>query len=449
MAAPSLAQTLDRSRNRTAQVLALALVLRCAVACPLLVAADAVTRASTVDTQRYLELARSIAIDGRFVFAGVPELKRTPGYPLFLVPAVWTGNALTIVPLQILLGCATVYLVMLLARALSAGERVATWAGLALAVEPLSVVYPSVLLSETLHAFFLAAFALAIAVYLRRRSTRTLVAAALCSAAAVYVRPVTVFLPLLVAAAIALGSGGLRVPTPVRVRHAAVYLTVFVALTVPWVIRNGRVTGYYALTSMLDRRAAIGYGGAIDAARFTAPRAGEVVSADRYRQMRTDAVRAVIQHPGAAAQLFASGFVRLFIDPGAAMYLQLWNVAPIGLGAAPLDSNFAARLASTVRARPFVVAFEGVLLLVFASYVVVGIYALRIAPRPHRGVLWFALGTCAYLAVVSAAPGGGGRARLRHPMMPFVALLAGYGIAHVRQPAAHPLSAGALEDRVA
>ncbi len=424
-------------------------MLRCAVAWPLLVAADAVSRASTEDTPRYLELARSIAHDGRFVFAGVAELKRTPGYPVFLVPAVWTDNALAIVPLQILLGCATVYLVMLLARVLSANERVATWAGLALAVEPLSVVYPSVLLSETLHAFFLIAFALDIAVYLRRRSTGALVAAALCSAAAVYVRPVTVFLPLLVAVVIVLGFEGSRVSTLVRVRHAAVYLTVFLALTVPWVIRNGRVTGYYAFTSMLDRRAAIGYGGAIDATRFIAPRAGEVVSADRYREMRRDAVRTVLEQPGAAARLFASGFVRLFIDPGAAMYLQLWNVAPIGLGAGPLDSTFAARVASAVRARPFVSAFEGALLLVFASYVAISLYALRIAPRPHRGALWLVLGVCAYLAVVSAAPGGGGRARLRHPMMPFVALLAGYGLAQSRLAAAHALSAGALEDRVA
>jgi hypothetical protein len=34
-------------------------------------------------------------------------------------------------------------------------------------------------------------------------------------------------------------------------------------------------------------------------------------------------------------------------------------------------------------------------------------------------------------------------------MMPFIALLAGHGLAHVRARTAHPIPAGAWEDRVA
>src|SRR5262245_41622565 len=136
---PSRQPGADQSRNSTAQVLALALVLRCVAATPLLVAADAVDRASFVDSERYFDLARSLAVDGQFVFGGVAELKRTPGYPVFLLPAVWTGSRLAIIPLQILLGCATVYLVMRIARLLSDDNRVATCCGVALAIEPLSI----------------------------------------------------------------------------------------------------------------------------------------------------------------------------------------------------------------------------------------------------------------------------------------------------------------------
>jgi hypothetical protein len=238
------------------------------------------------------------------------------------------------------------------------------------------------------------------------------------------------------------------VPAVTRGRHAAVYLTVFLVLTVPWVIRNAHVAGYYGFSSILDRRAAIGYGGAIDAPRFVAPSNGADVSADRYGEMRRDVVRLALEHPGAMVRLYASGFARLFIDPGAAMYLQLWNVAPIQLGAAPLDGAFLSRAVAVARARPALVAFEVALLLVFASYLLAGLYAVRIVPPPLRGALWFALAVCAYLAVVSAGPGSGG-ARLRHPMMPFIALLAGYSLAHVRARKAAPVPASARENRVA
>ena len=55
------------------------------------------------DSGNYVKLAQTLSETGRFEKQGEPELVRTPGYPLFLVPGVIIGHVegVTIV-LQIL-----------------------------------------------------------------------------------------------------------------------------------------------------------------------------------------------------------------------------------------------------------------------------------------------------------------------------------------------------------
>jgi hypothetical protein len=45
------------------------------------------------DTASYLEPGRNLLLHGRFVTAGLPEIGRTPGYPIFLAAASLPGSA--------------------------------------------------------------------------------------------------------------------------------------------------------------------------------------------------------------------------------------------------------------------------------------------------------------------------------------------------------------------
>ena len=74
---------------------------------------------NTKDAKEYVSLAEELVRHGRFMSStcpiigariNLPEIVRTPGYPLFLVPGVWLGHLrLVTVPLQIFLSCLTVF----------------------------------------------------------------------------------------------------------------------------------------------------------------------------------------------------------------------------------------------------------------------------------------------------------------------------------------------------
>src|SRR5438477_10677527 len=154
---PSSLQPLGGFRSHvTGQALPKILVI--AVSVRVLFAASAwlVARDPTVfhspDTITYVAPAQGILSSGTFSVRGEPEIARTPGYPLFLVPGLLLGQleAVTIT-LQIGLSALTVWGVFVLARRLFPQDRrTASIAAMLYALEPLSVIYSSILLTESL-----------------------------------------------------------------------------------------------------------------------------------------------------------------------------------------------------------------------------------------------------------------------------------------------------------
>src|SRR3989440_4661521 len=132
-------------------MLAIAVVIRGSFA----LGAWLVTKDRTVfhvpDTGSYLAPARDLLAHGTFTRDGRPELARTPGYPLFLVPGVWLGSVeATTIALQIGLSALTVAGVFVLARLVFNDGPVALLAAGLYAVDPLSAIYTTILVSETL-----------------------------------------------------------------------------------------------------------------------------------------------------------------------------------------------------------------------------------------------------------------------------------------------------------
>ena len=154
------------------------------------------------DTNSYLEPARSLLSRGDFSRQGVPELLRTPGYPLLLTAGVALGHVEVVtVALQMLLGLITIVVIFRLTRSLTGSRPAAIAAGLLLAVEPLSLIYTSYLMAETLFTCLLVLMIAALASYDRSNSFAQLTVAALLLAAATLVRPITYFLPPVIAMA--------------------------------------------------------------------------------------------------------------------------------------------------------------------------------------------------------------------------------------------------------
>jgi hypothetical protein len=197
------------------------------------------------DTTSYLEPGRNLLLHGRFFANGVADLVRTPGYPLFLavtslfgLPTAAVGN--------VILSVFCVFLVWKLGRVVSGDDRIALGAAWIFAFEPVSLIYSYALMSECLFLVLLLLSMERLAVFLRRRRLRVLVAAGLWLAAATFVRPITLYLPAALAAGLFLALA--RVPG-LRWKAPAVLLVSALPWLAAWQIRNFVETGYSGFSS--------------------------------------------------------------------------------------------------------------------------------------------------------------------------------------------------------
>lgn len=70
------------------------------------------------DTISYLIPTLELFHSGKFMSDGEPELFRTPGYSLFLMPGLLFGNLDVTIILQIILSCLTVYFIYKISQTL-------------------------------------------------------------------------------------------------------------------------------------------------------------------------------------------------------------------------------------------------------------------------------------------------------------------------------------------
>ena len=133
----------------------------------------------TRDTTSYVTAAQEMVAYGTFTSGGQPELERTPGFPVLLVPGVWLGQLeLVTIALNIMLSAATVWLVYRLSLQLFGRPQMAAVAAALYAIEPLSILYCSFLLTETLFAFLTALMLLCMELYIQLNTLRHLIGSA-------------------------------------------------------------------------------------------------------------------------------------------------------------------------------------------------------------------------------------------------------------------------------
>ena len=403
------------------------------------------------DTDSYLSTATSLVEEGRFAQSGEAEIRRTPGYPLLLTIGVLAGRpeAVTII-LQVLIGMLSVYGVYALARRLAMfgkpwDSSVASLAALLYALDPLSVLYSSVLLSETLFTALLIAHLYGLIRYLETRSLHFVGLAALFAAAAAYVRPVAYFWPL-VAAGLLLGYAvfGERRLTG---RVVPVVLLVVISMTpiALWQVRNFVQTGYRGFSSIGDRNLYSYLGASVLAASERRPYADvrrrlddeldqhqeqhDWTPTQRYEYMGREGARLILSQPTTYLGIHLRGIVRALVDPGANWYLRLYRLYPTsgGLLSQTVDRGILSTLATVAREQPRVLVANLLLGLVLGGQLLLaGVGLLRILPRPNEAVVML-LGSAVYFLVVTGGPAA--HSRFRHPVMPVVCLLAGYGAA--------------------
>jgi hypothetical protein len=411
---------------------------------------------SQSDTSSYLEPGRNLLLHGRFVADGVPDLVRTPGYPLFL--AIFSLSGLSVAAVaNVILSVFCVFLVWRLGRTVFGDDRIALGAAWIFAFEPVSVTYSAVLFSETL---FLALFLLSMermAEFLRGRRLPVLAVAGLWLAAATFVRPVTYYLPA--ALALALLAVFLRVPN-LRWKAPAVLLISVLPWLAAWQIRNWVETGYSnfssiseinlyffnasEVTARLEHRPfsdvtrELGY---VDFTHHSGqdylfapylalhPEQAGWSQAQRLAFMHAEAVRIIRAHPKVYLSACLAHLFKTVFDPGAGSFDALLNPGdPRHIAGLILDKGLVSGGLALAREYPWIAAEKAafaVVLLALYLFAVRGVYRCDMR-NPY---LWLLLGISLYFLVISGAVGGAGAdARFRLPIMPVVCIFAAAGI---------------------
>lgn len=375
-----------------------------------------------------------------------PDAWRTPGYPLFIGTFyALTGSFYPALFAQVLISFLSAALLFIMVRRY-AGERWALGIAIAYLVLPDTFYSTSLLLVENLSTFLMLA---GIYIALFRESGNEylrLGAAGLLFAAATYVRPSFLYLPILFIPAYVFVFVPWRAVSRKHVVAALLFIALFAGTLLPWYLRNERVFGiptftstgadvmfreniarfYASLTGMnqLQARYALEkqFGISEGPAFFDPP-------SDRAKQEASLSV--IIAHPIRYALFHATGFIPFLTGSGARMYSrEVHNMIP---GYDP-----ALEPALTEALNPFSWRLLGIdlenhgwFLLENAFWIVVTLLAfLGLRYAPDRRMIGMVLIVIAYLAIVS---GPIGYARYRIPVDPLLLLAAGTTLAALIQ----------------
>ncbi len=390
------------------------------------------------DSVGYLKPAEELLHTGRFADGGHAELTRTPGYPLLLLPGIVLNKVVLVtIALQVILSLLTVWLVYRITALLFENESAAAAAALLYSLEPLSILYTSLILSETLYAALLAAFCFCLFDYLKRRQALgNLILAALALAASIYVRPVGYYLPILVSLVL-LPVLLLRFRKLKYVLHAAIFLALSFGPVAAWQVRNRVQTGYGGFSAVTEINLYL-YQGASAKAKAEGRSFQEVKRelsqfedqppARKYAAMRREGVRLILEHPLEYAVIHLDGIVRILFDPGAIDFLKLFQSYPRlgGILGDIADRGLLPVVLGLARDNPLAFWIQLVFFALLAAYYVlaaIGLFGKSPAALWDKIVL---VALIAYFVAISGGPHGYGR--FRHPAMPFLCMLAGWGL---------------------
>ena len=398
----------------------------------------------TSDTGTYVAPAKSLIESRSFDFDGKPFIFRTPGYPLLLVPGILVGKMLLVtIGLQILISCLTVAVVFELALELFSSRKIAIIAALLYASEPLSIIFCSFLMAETLFTFFLASFVLCFVKYLHKSSVKFLIMAAAMLSASVYVRPVSYYLPWCVS------LGMLLLMVIQRRKLTRVFVDVFVFFAISatligvWQIRNYKMTGFGGFASVGGHMFYRGNYRPLMKLVSTEKNSDYVKThlseldlklfsghtqekGSSYQYMKDGILKIIHDNPAVVVSFYLKKVAKYFLAPGAIQMLNLFNIkVPKRVVEEKIGKSILEKRRLYLEKAPIYFwadALFGVWLvscLIFASVAVLSKNIWKKIP------FWLIICVIGYFAVVSC--GALTFSRMRHPIMPLLCVLAAFG----------------------
>lgn len=400
------------------------------------------------DTEGYLRVGAEWLRTGRFAVNGEPEIARTPGYPLLLLPGIAARNVnMVTIVLQTLLACVTVWLVYRIAAQLFNSPVTAILAAWLFACEPMSVLYTSKLLSETFFTTLTIAGLWQLTRYLTSQNRRALMVAAICIAAAAYVRPIAYYLPAWMTLTIWVVLGKQASSRWRMTFEAAAFLALAMVLIVPWQVRNWLKADYAGFSAISDQNLYFYEGLPValhlqgrtpaerEVARLEAGEADQAVylrhhpeqadwpAAEHYRYLRREAMKVLRAHPATAARLHVAGMLHTLTDSGRNAWLSFFGLSVADTSGQVGPGGFWQRLKAAAVERPLVLAIHLLLAAVLAVYLLLALAGIVSSLRQPEALLLLS----ALLCLLLLSGGDAGYHRFRIPLTPLFCVFAAQG----------------------
>lgn len=434
-------------------VLTIAFLLRCL----LTIAVLAINHSSTYtpDTESYLITARKLIESGQFANSVQPEIFRTPGYPLLLIPGILLGQQeLVAIFIQIMLSCFTIFLIYKMALAIWGESKIATFCALLYAVEPVSILWLTLLMPETLFTALITLFMYLLIKYFTERSWKQLLCAAITLAASIYVRPIGYYLPFLISAILLIDSLTKIRRNQILMIHACVFFLVAMGSVGIWQVRNYVKTGYsgfaavsdynlycYNGASVIAKQKGIAFEemseqlGCNNPAKYLNfhPEQQTWNQSEIYRYMGKEGKKMIMSHTWDASIVHLEGTIRTLIETPAKLYLKRFTRQRNP--ALSLSSQIPKLLTGQTTWKAIFSNFHLSPILFFADLsllLILGVYLLGVTAAllssnflKNRAMITL-VSIAAYFLAVSGGVAGGYRFRLA--IIPIICLLAGYGL---------------------
>jgi len=389
------------------------------------------------DTASYVDSAQSL-LRGSFFRNGAPELFRTPGYPVALMPVVLFPHFQILAVLEnIGLSTLCAWLIYRIVWDLFPNSKAAVTSVFLYCFEPISLAYSAKIVTEPLFCAQLLAFVFLTTRFFRKPGYGLLLATALIAASTAYTRPIAIFLGLWQVPTFLLLPRML--PVRQRLARAIVFPVIFSVALLPWVIRNQTVAGYSGFSGAGDYNLYFYNAAAVrarlehktfaefaDATQYlqTHPEQQTWTEAQRFMFQRKTGERILLDHPWTYLLIHLKGCAVVLLDPGI-MEVKVFHLLPERTGLFDNSQNrgLAHAALSILRAYPA----AGVTLMALEAWL--WIYYLLAAKGLRRlplEVAFFLISLIVYFVVIAGGPAA--MARYRMPIMPLLCVPASLSV---------------------
>lgn len=395
------------------------------------------------DSYRYVAVANEFLNNKRFYFNTVPELERTPAYPLLIVLCSFIHNRdIALVIAQCILSCFTIFLIYKISIELFNDIRIALIGSFFYSIEPLSILYTSKIMTESLFTFLIMLFSYFLVLHLKSKKIKYIILSALFLSFSVYTRPIALFLNLLITLVFLFSK------TKNKVKISLIFLLLSSSLISGWLIRNYVVANYIGFSSRIDKNIYFYNAAWIIAKKKNGnfyeernKRMKEILTIAKnfynsngfnqrryYDYLRQEGSKIILDDLPLYFSLHFKGVIDTLLNPGATEYLRMFNFN-YNKAYEILGEYYITGAVGTLKKMFFECPKALVVYLLLDTLTFIYLFLVFFAVfklRKNLNVLhlMLILTACYFLFL---GPHGTVEARFKHPFMPFICIFAGYG----------------------